>query len=107
MFSSPNQHQTSQPRSTTQLAPQGTGQQKEPLGKSLFSMFGGSGQQPSQQAGSIFGGILGGTSSSTESPAKGLFSMFGAQSPQPPTTRVPGTVPTNEQTVKHIFVGWV
>ncbi len=101
MFSSPNQHQTSQPRSTTQLAPQGTGQQKEPLGKSLFSMFGGSGQQPSQQAGSIFGGILGGTSSSTESPAKGLFSMFGAQSPQPPTTRVPGTVPTNEQTVKH------
>uniref|UniRef100_A0A673GKA5 Uncharacterized LOC107744157 n=1 Tax=Sinocyclocheilus rhinocerous TaxID=307959 RepID=A0A673GKA5_9TELE len=101
MFSSPNQHQTSQPRSTTQPAPQGNGQQKEPLGKSLFSMFGGSGQQPSQQTGSVFGGILGGSSSSTESPAKGLFSMFGAQSPQPPTTRVPGTVPTNEQTVKH------
>ncbi len=101
MFSSPNQHQTSQPRSTTQPAPQGTEQQKEPLGKSLFSMFGGSGQQPSQQAGSIFGAILGGSSSSTESPAKGLFSMFGAQSPQPPTTRVPGTAPTNEQTVKH------
>uniref|UniRef100_A0A671T935 Protein unc-13 homolog B-like n=1 Tax=Sinocyclocheilus anshuiensis TaxID=1608454 RepID=A0A671T935_9TELE len=101
MFSSPNQHQTSQPRSTTQPAPQGNGQQKEPLGKSLFSMFGGSGQQPSQQTGSVFGGILGGSSSSTESPAKGLFSMFGAQSPQPPTTRVPGTVPTNEQTVRH------
>uniref|UniRef100_A0A8C1KMU8 Unc-13 homolog B n=1 Tax=Cyprinus carpio TaxID=7962 RepID=A0A8C1KMU8_CYPCA len=103
MFSSPNQHQTSQPRSTTQPGPQGNGQQKEPLGKSLFSMFGGSGQQPSQQTGSIFGGILGGSSSSTESPAKGLFSMFGAQSPQPPTTRVPGTVSTNEQTVKHTY----
>uniref|UniRef100_A0A8C1VDV0 Unc-13 homolog B n=1 Tax=Cyprinus carpio TaxID=7962 RepID=A0A8C1VDV0_CYPCA len=103
MFSSPNQHQTSQPRSTTQPGPQGNGQQKEPLGKSLFSMFGGSGQQPSQQTGSIFGGILGGSSSSTESPAKGLFSMFGAQSPQPPTTGVPGTVSTNEQTVKHTY----
>uniref|UniRef100_A0A9J8BD70 Unc-13 homolog B n=1 Tax=Cyprinus carpio carpio TaxID=630221 RepID=A0A9J8BD70_CYPCA len=103
MFSSPNQHQTSQPRSTTQPGPQGNGQQKEPLGKSLFSMFGGSGQQPSQQTGSIFGGILGGSSSSTESPAKGLFSMFGAQSPQPPTTRVPGTVSTNEQTVKNTY----
>uniref|UniRef100_A0A672NC44 Unc-13 homolog B n=1 Tax=Sinocyclocheilus grahami TaxID=75366 RepID=A0A672NC44_SINGR len=101
MFSSPNQHQTSQPHSTTQPAPQENGQQKEPLGKSLFSMFGGSGQQPSQQTGSIFGGILGGSSSSTESPAKGLFSMFGAQSPQPPTNRVPGAVPTNEQTIKH------
>ncbi|KAI2659948.1 hypothetical protein H4Q32_022523 [Labeo rohita] len=101
MFSGPNQNQAPQPRSTPQPAPQGNGQQKEPMGKSLFSMFGGSGQQPSQQAGSIFGGILGGSSSSTESPAKGLFSMFGAQSPQPPTTRAPGTVPTNEQTVKH------
>lgn len=90
MFSGPNLH------STTQPAPQGNGQPKEPLGKSIFSMFGGSGQQPSQQAGSILGGILGGSSSSNESPAKGLFSMFGAQ---PPPTRVP--VPTNEQNVKH------
>lgn len=103
MFSGPNFQQTSQPRSTTQPAPQGNGQPKEPLGKSIFSMFGGSGQQTSsQQAGSIFGGILGGSSSSNESPAKGLFSMFGAQNSQPPPTRVPVPVPTNEQKVKHI-----
>jgi len=93
MFSGPNL------QSTTQPAPQGNGQPKEPLGKSLFSMFGGSGQQPSQQAGSILGGILSGSSTSNESPAKGLFSMFGAQ---PPSTRVP--VPTNEQKVKHTTV---
>ncbi|XP_077099991.1 uncharacterized protein LOC143750688 [Siphateles boraxobius] len=90
MFSGPNLP------STTQPPPQGDGQPREPLGKSIFSMFGGSGHQPSQQAGSVLGGILGGSSSSNESPAKGLFSMFGAQ---PPPTKVP--VPTNEQKVEH------
>ncbi|KAL0193848.1 hypothetical protein M9458_012144, partial [Cirrhinus mrigala] len=108
------------PRTTSGPAPRGPTQRgptpKEPLGKGLFSVFGGSSQPTAPTGGisaktpgsgsSILGGILPG-SGVKENNGPGLFSMFGGGSSQsqPPTesTNPPAESTNKESTGKGLF----